>query len=310
MVAPTAPGGPVRVDIAAGPVRLSALDYGNPSAPPLVMLHGHADLAWSMGPLAEGLRDRYRVISPDLRGHGESEHPGAYSVLHFVADLAALTDALGLDRPVLVAHSLGGHVAAQYAGLYPDRVRALVLIEGLGPPAGRPVDSAEFRAGFARAAVDLLRSPLRHKPLADLDAAAQRLTATHPRLAPDRARFLAEVGTRAGPDGGLVWKFDPRTRDWIAGMDHDATEANWRRVSCPVLVVDGADSWETWWSVRVPMDMPARGRLTSEAWQAKVATFPDVRHVVIPDAGHMVHFDQPEALDTAVAEFLAALPSA
>jgi pimeloyl-ACP methyl ester carboxylesterase len=296
--------GPQRVDIDAGSVPLVALDYGNADAPPLVLLHGHADLAWSMAPLAEALAGRYHVVAPDLRGHGDSGHPGAYSVLHYVADLVATCDALGFEAPTLVAHSLGGHVAAQFAGLFPDRVSALVLIEGLGPPSARPPASPATRADAARNAVELLRTPLRHKPLAGVGAATRRLVEAHPRLDPARAATLAELGTRAGPDGGLVWKFDPRTRDWVAGMDHEATEALWAQVRCPVLVVDGADSWDTWWAVRVPMAQ-AWGRLGEEAWRERVRTFRDVRHVTIPDAGHMVHFDQPEALEAAVVAFLA-----
>lgn len=195
-------------------------------------------------------------------------------------------------------------MAAQFAGLYPERARALALIEGLGPPVEHPADSTDARAAFVRSSVDLLRTPLRHKPLTDVAATAARLTATHPRLDPARAAELAELGTRPGPDGGLVWKFDPRTRDWTAGMDHASVERTWRQVRCPVLVVDGGDSWETWWSVRVPMAIEPRRRVSAEAWRARVASFPDVRHVVIDGAGHMVHFDQPDALESAVGAFL------
>ena len=188
----------------AGPIQLSALDYGDPEHPPMVLLHGSSDLAWSLDSVAQAFADRYRVIGLDLRGHGHSDHPGAYSVLHYVADLERVVDHFGLAdrRPVLVGHSLGGHIVAQFCGLYPEVSSALVLVEGTGPPARVVDDGPDARADFARMVIGVLQTPLRHKPLADLDAAVARLAATHPRLDPERARFLAEVGTRPGPDGG------------------------------------------------------------------------------------------------------------
>ena len=131
---------PERVTVPAGPIQLSALDYGDPEHPPMVMLHGSSDLAWSLDSVAQAFADRYRVIGLDLRGHGHSDHPGAYSVLHYVADLERVVDHFGLAgrRPVLVGHSLGGHIVAQFCGLYPEVPSALVLVEGTG---SRPASS-------------------------------------------------------------------------------------------------------------------------------------------------------------------------
>jgi pimeloyl-ACP methyl ester carboxylesterase len=297
---------PSRITVDAGPVRLSALDYGNLHLPTMVVLHGLADLAWSMDSVARAFADRFHVISFDLRGHGESDHPGAYSLSHFVADARNALATQVHDQPVIVAHSLGGHVAALYAGLYPSVPRALVLVEGAGPPAQLNVDSPEARADLVRAHLDVLGAPLAHKPLVDIDAAVARLAAAHPRLDPERARFLAEVGTKPGPDGGLVWKFDPRTRDWMASIDHRFTEECWRATVCPVLAIGGADSWDTWWSARVPpaAQVRPRIRMAPAEWSAKLTAFPDVEEVELADAGHMVQFDQPERLNEVIADFL------
>jgi pimeloyl-ACP methyl ester carboxylesterase len=290
----------------AGAVRLSVLDYGNIGRPTMVVLHGLADLAWSMDSVARAFCHRFRVLSVDLRGHGESGHPGAYSLSHFVADLRQVISELVEDRPVIVAHSLGGHVASLYSGLYPSVPRALVLVEGTGPPARMVFDGPEGRAELVRGHLELLSTPLVHKPLADIDAAVARLAAAHPHLDPARARFLAEVGTRPGPDGGLIWKFDPRTRDWMASIDHDFTEECWRRVACPVLAVTGADAWDTWWAARVPPTFQnrPRQRMTADEWEAKLANFPDVEPVELAGAGHMVQFDQPERLNSTIVDFL------
>ena len=133
----------------AGGTQLGMLDYGDPGdAPPLLLLHGIRDLAWSMDPIAQALRDRYRVLSLDLRGHGTSEHPGGYTFPLYAADLHCVLDRLGIERATLVGHSLGGQIVCAYAGLFPERVRALVTIEGLGPPrrAGRRRSRGASRA--------------------------------------------------------------------------------------------------------------------------------------------------------------------
>ena len=302
---------PARVTVPAGPLQVSVLDYGDPDDPPMVLLHGSSDLAWSLDSIAQAFADRYRVIALDLRGHGHSDHAGAYSILHYVADLDRVLHHFDLvdRRPVLVGHSLGGHIAAQFCGLYPDVPAALVLIEGTGPPARVVSEGPEYRAEFARTVVELLHTPLRQRPLADLDAAVARLVAAHPRLDPGRARFLAEVGTCPGPDGGLVWRFDPRTRDWIASIDHEVTEERWRMVRCPVLAILGTESWDTWWSVRTPLsgdaELPARVRMTPEEYEAHLSAFPDIEHVELSEAGHMIAFDQPERLNDVIAQFLA-----
>jgi pimeloyl-ACP methyl ester carboxylesterase len=297
---------PTRVAVPAGPVRLSALDYGNAGAPPMLLVHGHADLAWSMDSIAQRFAEQFRVVSMDLRGHGESDHPGAYSILHMVADLRAMLAHFAMERPVLVAHSLGGHVAAQFAGLYPEALESLVLVEGLGPPAKMVTTTDAGRDDFARATVELLATPLSHRPLADVDAAAARLRTVHPRLDPERAAFLATVATRPGPEGGVVWSFDPRTRDWIASVDHAETERRWRAIRCPVLVVTGAEAWDTWWNARVSPIGNAEGRvpLTPAEWAERLANFADVEATELADAGHLVHYDQPERLNEVIADFL------
>ena len=298
-----------RIRIDAGSVELSALDYGDPgqaAGPPVVLLHGHADLAWSMHPLAVALADQHHVVSVDLRGHGHSGHAGAYSVLHYVSDLRATVRALRFEHPIAIAHSLGGHVAAQWAGLYPDVPSALILIEGLGPPSRNTSRLPPADATLARAMVELLGTQITHRPLADVEAAAARLCHVHPYLDPRWARFLAGHGTCPGPEGGVVWRFDPRTRDWIASVDHAENERRWAAVTCPVLAVTGADSWDRWWSDRQSPVALAQGRvrLTEAELDARIGIFSNAEHVVIPDAGHMIHFDQPERLVNVVTSFV------
>jgi pimeloyl-ACP methyl ester carboxylesterase len=273
------------------------------SAGDVLLLHGMADVARSLEPLALALSSRYRVVAYDARGHGRSSHAGAYSGLHFVADLAEVIDAFGFDQPILIGHSLGGHTAASYAGLYPDRVRAAVLLEGLGPPTPPLPPTARAQLEHGRAMVDVLRRSPRHRPQPDIAAAAARLTQAHPRLDAARALVLAEEGTIPGPDGGRVWRHDERTWHWIASVDHAALDLRWAAITAPVLAVSGAEAWDTWWA-RPGGPMPDRERMTEEQFAARLALFADIEHVELPDAGHMVHFDQPDRINDLVDDFL------
>ena len=105
-------------------LRLHYVDYGRDDAPLLVLVHGGRDHARNWDFVAERLRDRYHVIAPDLRGHGDSAwaYGSQYSMPDFLLDLHQLLRHLDAPPAVLVGHSLGGAVALQYAGVYPERV--------------------------------------------------------------------------------------------------------------------------------------------------------------------------------------------
>lgn len=285
---------------------MAVYDYGPPtgqSQGDVVLLHGMADVARSLELLAAPLTDRYRVLAFDARGHGRSSHPGAYSVYHFVADLKGLVETLEVSRPILMGHSLGGHTVANYAGLYPDQVEAVVLLEGLGPPA-RPLNATvAARLEHGRAMVEVVGRVPRHRPQPDVVGAAARLTATHTRLDPARALILADEGTIPGPDGGRVWRHDERTWHWIASVDQPALEERWAAITVPVLAISGAEAWDTWWA-RPGGPVADRVRFTEAEMAHRLALFADLTHMELAEAGHMVHFDQPDRINELVDDFL------
>lgn len=299
---------PDPIEIHLPSVRLAALDYRRTAprgAIPLLVLHGQADLAWSMHPVASALAHRYGVVSLDLRGHGDSDHPGAYSILHYMADVRAVIEHLGMDRPIIIGHSLGGQITSQLAGLYPELMRAIVLAEGIGPPI-TGIERNEINPDVARSHIERLTTAVGRRPLTDTAAAAARLRAAHPGLGADHAALLADRGTRPTPDGGVVWKFDPRTTDWFTSFSREVAEARWNLVRCPTLVITGAIAWERWWS-RLTIGAtdldPATGPDTAEIAR-RIACFPRGEHVELADAGHMLQYDQPDALNTIIAGFL------
>lgn len=300
---------PAELRIEGAGTTLGLLDYGDPGgAPPLFLLHGIRDLAWSMDPIAQALRDRFHVRSLDLRGHGGSDHPGGYTFPYYAADLHCILNRLGIDRATLVGHSLGGQIVCAYAGLFPERVRAVVTIEGLGPPMPPAPDEGEERRAHGRSGVEMLAAldPAPRR-VADLDEGVARVRSNHPSLDPERARFLTERGTVPLPGGGLRWRWDPRVQTTWSSTTRMANEERWGWVSCPTLVVTGARAGK-FWRDRRGMKEAEDGGMSPAERARRVACFRNARHVEFPDAGHMVHFDAPDELNRVIADFLATLP--
>jgi pimeloyl-ACP methyl ester carboxylesterase len=309
MTAATALGEPPRrIRIPCPRFDLSALDYGNVEAPPMLLVHGMRDLAWSMDCIAQAFRDRFHVVALDLRGHGDSGQPGYYAIPHFVSDIHTILTKQGLSRPILIGHSFGGEVVSQFAGTFPEVPRACVLIEGLGPPPWEGEGSEAIRKQMARSSVEdqhTIEPEGRQVP--DLDTAVERLRAAHPSLGSDHARFLAAEGTRAHSRGGLRWKWDPYLRTMWGSFSRDMMEERWSWVECPVHVVMGGQS-ASWWS-RGPRAKPVKpvsgSYLPAPELARRLELFSNASCSEIAEAGHMVHFDQPEALNAAIESFLA-----
>ncbi len=281
----------------SGTLRIHFRDWGNGEAPPLIIVHGLRDHSHSFDDLARGLLDRYHVIALDLRGHGDSETTPYYAFGHFLLDLHNLVRALRLERPVIIGHSMGGELVAQYSGCVPETPSRLVIIEGLGPP---PLDMDEELRwtidGFAR--ID--RALAGHPGLKDLDAAYRRLRERNPRLSEAKARELALLGTRAIEAGTLEWKFDAMlTTMAVTGpVNLDYSMAFWRRITAPTLIVHGAESGEFWHS------KPGARYLEPDDLAHRLHCFRDHRFVELAGAGHMVHFDRPRELVTTIRQFL------
>ena len=111
-------------------LRMRYLDWGG-HGPPVLALHGLASSAHWYDILAPELRGRFRIVAPDQRGHGRTtQAPDGYDGPSTAADAVGLLDALGLEQAVLFGHSWGGNVAVAAADHFPERVRALVLIDG------------------------------------------------------------------------------------------------------------------------------------------------------------------------------------
>jgi pimeloyl-ACP methyl ester carboxylesterase len=293
---------PTRFEIESGGARIAGLAYGDPAHPPLLLVHGIRDHALAFDPIARALATEFRVLAADLRGHGESGRAPSYSMAEFVADVDALVAEFDLERPVVVGHSLGGQIALRYAGLFHEVPAAVASVEGLGPPRLPGESAPAARRARLRERIRALREPeAPREPLADFDSALARFRARNPRLSEARARALVERGTEPAPDGGLRFRFDPDASKVWTSAAQDETEEIWSWILCPTLVVTAAESARYW--TRVGLAQASAAEFDADLAR-KLALFADVEHVVIPDAGHMIHYDQPDALLHALRDFL------
>lgn len=190
--------------------RLAARAWGDPSGEPFFCLHGWLDNANSFERLAPRLPE-LQIVALDFAGHGLSDHlaPGChYFPLGYIQDLLAAADALGWERFGLIGHSMGAGIASEAAGLFPERVTRVVLIDGMVHHEGGPKDA---NARNRLAIEQMLRAGEKSPPVyPDVAAMARRVTeATDQSL--DAASLLVERGHRV-VDGGVTWRTDPRIR--------------------------------------------------------------------------------------------------
>ena len=278
------PAEPERRPFASGRLSLNAVSWGSPDAPTLLLVHGGMDHCRNWDWVADAFAHEWHIVAPDLRGHGDSDwtSDGEYSLAAMVFDLAELVRTLP-DRPVsIIGHSMGGNVATRFAACFPDKVRRLVSIEGLGisprmmaerearDPAGRLAEwIGERRESLGRV----------QRRYPSVEAACARMQSQYDFLTPEQAMHLTIHGTRQSEDGSFGWKFDPLFRTQPP-PDLAAAELArlWARVTCPTLLAYGTDSWAS-----------------NPETDGRAANFPDARVVMFERAGHWLHHQQTAA---------------
>lgn len=267
--------------------------------PALVLLHGWMDVGASFQFVVDALAaagDAPRhIVAPDWRGFGRTEASGAdcYWFPDYLGDLDALLDVISPEIPVdLLGHSMGGNVVMSYAGVRPKRIRRLINLEGFGLPASNP-DDAPGRLGRW---LDELRTPSTLRDYASIEEVAARLVANNPRLATDKAAWLAPHWSCQAADGRWRILGDPaHKRTNPVPYRVDEVLAAWRAITAPLLWAEGsATRLDGWWS----------GKYGMPEFKQRLAVVAGHRQLVIENAGHMLHHDQPHALALAIADFL------
>jgi pimeloyl-ACP methyl ester carboxylesterase len=258
---------------------------------PIVLLHGFMDSGDTFQFLVDEMPDSRSFVAPDWRGFGRSEWAtGGYWFPDYYADLDELLDTLGLHEPVvLIGHSMGGNVAMAYAGLRPERVRCVVNIEGFGLARTRPEQAPERGREWLRQ----LREAQEAAVFPSVETLARLLQRRSPRLAADRAAYIACAWTEEVAGGGVRPRFDPSHRRVNPVLyRREEAQALWREITAPVLFVVGDAS-------------DALVRVGGEGHPESMARIVSrLEPCWIADAGHMVHHEQPQSLAAAIESFL------
>jgi pimeloyl-ACP methyl ester carboxylesterase len=284
-------------------LRYHVLQWGTPSPDktPIVMVHGWMDVAASFQFVIDALKDNHWIIAPDWRGFGLTETPDVdhFFFPDYLADLDQLLDHYVGDRQVhLIGHSMGGHVATLFAGVRPERLQTLINLEGFGLPATRPAQAPTRLTQWMNELKALQRGEMDLKPYPSLEAVAQRLIKTNPRLGADKAHWLAQHWARANAQG--EWRILGHAAHKVVNANlfkTDETQAIYERITAPTLcVVADSDSISQWW----------KDSFSLAEFKQRIAAVPNLTHAVIEEAGHMLHHDQPEVLARMIEGFISA----
>jgi len=258
-------------------LRLHALEWGHSTAPPVLLLHGGSAHAHWWDLFAESIADRFHVFALDLRGHGDSEHARspAYRVGDYAGDVAAFVERVTPEPIHLIGHSLGGIVAAAYAGRAPARLRSLVVVDSL----------VRITQAGARYMKRLHHFPQPCYRTRDEAIRRFRLLPTQTNADATVLAHVAATGLRPLPDGRWTFKFD---RESLAHAEPQDLTPLLSRLTCPMLFVRGAHST----------------LLSPRGFAELSAAVPHAEQVEIANAHHHVMLDNPTEFSRAVRGFL------
>lgn len=257
-------------------IGLTYLDWRG-SGDPILFLHGGALTAHSWDLVCLGLRDEWRCLALDLRGHGDSDWADQYRTEHSIDDIATLVTHSAVGRFHVVGNSLGGMVAAHYAATHPSRVASLTLVD-VGP-----------QVNFA--ATQTIRDYIeRTEGALDFDTAISVGLAVNPKIDRDALEYRLRHSMHRGRDQRLYWKQDRRRMHdyeyFLGKVDEIAHLAP--TIQVPVLVTRGS-----------------RSRVFSEdAARECAALFPRGRWQSIDNSGHNIQEANPAGFIAALRAFL------
>jgi len=274
----------------------------DPARPPIVMLHGWMDVGASFQFVVDAMASERAVLAPDWRGFGLTDTRGAdnFWFPDYLADLDCLLDHYLPDQAVdVVGHSMGGNIIMLYAGARPERIRRIVNLEGFGMAQTQPAQAPARYAKWMDELKKLRRGEMDLQTYPDVSGVARRLMRTNPRLSQDKADWLAAhwsaPATRA--DGTTAWSILGEAAHKLVNANLyqvDEVVAAYRAIAAPVLAVDAVDGIVKTW----------RARGIEDDFLARLQHVRGIRIEHLPDAGHMLHHDQPARVAALIDAFL------
>ena len=262
--------------IRANGIRIAFDTFGSMLKKPLFLVHGLTAQRMSMDGMAKRLSDLYFVITYDCRGHGQTDHPAAYTLADHGRDLLALIDALGYETASVLGQSMGSYIALQAAELDPGRIGKLILVT---PKACDDGCGSSFQRLLREEGLDMAtasreqRMRVLNKALWSPDIAPETLAALAPRTKMRGENVVALTPEETAAVNRALVGFD--LRPGLAG------------VSCPTLVVSGAYD---------RINPPAFGREIAKS-------LPHARYAEFP-GGHLLTLECEEEYLRCVREFL------
>jgi pimeloyl-ACP methyl ester carboxylesterase len=264
-----------------------------------VMLHGWMDVAASFQFVVDALAREHFIIAPDWRGFGLSASGGADSFWFpdYLADLDALLDHYAPGQSVnLVGHSMGGNVAMIYAGVRPERVRRLINLEGFGLPGTVPTQAPGRLTQWLNEVKQLNNGSIKLNSYDSLEKVAARLVKNNRYLSQDKAHWLANHWAAELTPGKWTILGEAAHKITSAHLYRvDEVMAIHRSITAPTLMVEAADdSMTAWW----------RGQFSLAEHRERLKAVAKLEIAQVPDCGHMLHHDQPQAVAALIEGFL------
>jgi len=256
------------------------LDWGGTSDRPLVWLHGMNGNSHHWEFFARNACNDFRIYGLDMRGHGDSDHAKeGYALAKYILDIAEFAKTLGLEKFDLGGMSLGGRNAIGYAGMYPETIKHLILVD-IGPEMPK------------RGSKDLNKRVL-SPPLGfrSEEEAMEYYRQRMPRASEEILRHRVEHGLRLNWADKLVFKHDPDLVWSTGSAGKKEIPFVWEclsKITCPVLVLRGAES-----------DL-----LSPEIAKRMMDVLPNGKYVEIPDSNHYIAEENPAAFEHEVRRFL------
>mgnify|MGYP001826789578 CR=1 FL=1 len=267
-------------------VQYSVTEWGNPAAPLFIYLHGWADTGATFQFVVDAMSADWHIVAPDWRGFGRSTVAStSYWFPDYLSDLHELLAIYSPEQPArIVGHSMGANIAGLYAGVMPERVRALVNIEGFGLHDSDPGDAPMRYRQWIEAA----QSVPAFTRYADFQVLARRIAKRNPRMSAAQAEFVAREWSIETEDGQVALRADSRHKLPNPVLYRRAeAEACWKAITADVLLVTGGAS-----------------DLARHYGRVGGAACPGEQTVLIEAAGHMLHFEAPAELATVIEAFL------
>ena len=254
-------------------LKLHLLDWGGEGRTPLLLLHGFTGAAHAWDTLSIALQPHFHVYALDQRGHGDSDPAPVYDAISVFDDLSGVVDQLGIRSMVLIGLSMGGRNGMYFASKRPDLVQKFVIVD-IGPEISKRASAPSS-------------GPPEPETWESVEQAAQHLYRGNPYPGIHYYRWVATHTLKQRADGALVWRWHPTIKTHPRQANVDWWDVL-RSVSVPTLVLRGAES--------MVLDRDVAERMAKE--------LPNGKFIEISHAIHTLHEDNPEAVFTAIKNFL------